>query len=659
MFSFDQAPKEDEVYNATGAALVVEDEAIVQLELIGHLEGLGLQVNGVARGEQAVELAETTAFDLVMMDVRLGGQMSGVDAAQRIRKLQPTCQIVFVTAFDDEATVEKAKSSSPSAYLMKPFDRRTLLLTVELALQRGHVERERRAREAMMERHLALVEASHDGIVSVDAHLDITFFNQGAERIFGWRADEVVGKPLHVLLPAEHRDMHRVAIDGFRQSPEPSRAMHERSAERSYFAGVTKDGSALLLDIAISKSQGTEPQSYLAVVRDCTESARLEEELRRGHRMDAIGRMATGVVHDLNNLLTMVSCSASLLRATHGDDDHLQQIFAACAQGAQLTHNLLRVARSDHANEPRRKPHHTQLSSVVHELTPLLMRTLPKHMQLGVYVENQVMAAGVAPSDVEQIVINLFINARDALQTGEVDNPTGRGDIRICVERTPPPDRGTTGTDEPWPCITVQDDGVGMSAAVREQAVEPFFTTKDEGNGVGLSTVYSLVKQAGGVFHIESESGVGTKVGMWFPPADQAADDERPHQGAVPGEGHVWLLEANKSAARLDELLLTSAGYTVWEFVNADELRAALQDGLHPDVLLTEPLVGGTLGAELAHEVRQAAPNAAVVFASAAFELYADLPLGPAPFVKVRRPYGAQALTQAVAKALQDAGDLS
>jgi PAS domain S-box-containing protein len=475
--------------------------------------------------------------------------------------------------------------------------------------ERRRAQRKADARVRESESRLAIMVDSLSDymIVELDDDGRITSWNRGAAEMFGYAADAIVGQPATRLLG-----------DGITTFPaDLESARHGRSALREgpfrREDGKTFTGNSLVRRL---QYDGQDFGGFVMVTRDVTEQRRLEDRVSQGQKMEAIGRLAAGVAHDFNNLLTVILGFAALnesdLPADHGLRDDVVEIRKAAERAAALVRQLLAFSRRQ-VVEPRP----VQVSHVLTELLPMLRRLLGDRVEIvdHLAVGNRPVLAD--PHQLEQIVVNLAVNARDAMRDG------GRLTLRVSTVTIDGSWSGSYPEPKPGPyaMIEVTDTGSGMDSATLAHIFEPFFTTKEvgQGTGLGLATVYGLVQQMGGGINAYSELGIGTTFKIYLPEANVAEAAVKPARrtSAPRGTETVLLAEDESQIRRFVASVLKRAGYTVLASANpAEALEMASAHSGRLDLLVTDMVMPGGTGPELAERLRALHPELPVLFVS-------------------------------------------
>jgi PAS domain S-box-containing protein len=481
-----------------------------------------------------------------------------------------------------------------------------------------------------------LLEAAPDAMVCVDADGKIALVNAQVERLFGYPRAELIGQPVEILVPDQARDVHPGHRAGYLADPRP----------RPMGAGVElaarrRDGSTFPAEVSLSAIDTDDGVLITAAVRDVTERLviqaererlltlaerdRLERQLHQSQRLESLGQLAGGVAHDFNNLLGVITNYAAfaaeqLAGPPPGEwhpgqwqeiRDDIEQVRRAAERAASLTHQLLAFARQEVI-----QPRVLSLNDVVAGVEQLLLRTLGEHVELIIDLAGGLPRVLADPGQVEQVLVNLAVNARDAMPNG------GKLAIRTAATDLGEPAASQVGlTPGHYVTIAVSDTGTGIPKDIADRVLEPFFTTKPkgEGSGLGLATVYGIITQAGGNVRIYSEPGLGTTVTAFLPVTglDAAASAPPP---AVPhrGRGEVVLVAEDEPAMReVTRRLLARNGYQVVAVATGAEALAALTHRLdRVDLLLTDVIMPQMQGRELAAKVLALHPQTRVVYMS-------------------------------------------
>lgn len=480
-----------------------------------------------------------------------------------------------------------------------------------------------------------------------DADGAIRYASPGIGAVLGWSADELEGRSILDLLTDEHRTLADQALRELLGQPRASEEAELRCRHREGGVHLLRVCATNLLD---------DPQVAGIVVNahDITEARHVEDQLRHAQKMEAVGRLAGGVAHDFNNILTAINGFAELLRESLPDDDvrcdDVAEIVKAAQRGAGLSRQLLAFSR----REPGRSKV-VDLNRVVREAEGMLRPLLGEDVELRLDLAADLAAVRIDPLHLHQVILNLALNARDALPAG------GRITLRTGWATAAVEHGGGRRL-----LLSVTDDGTGMSDEVLQRIFEPFFTTKPSGHGtgLGLSTVYGIVRQAGGHVWVYSEPGHGTVFKVYLPPAQQAdgdgqteeAQEDAPHAG----EGlHVLVVEDDDAIRPLVARILRRRGYRVTEAHDgAEGLTAAEATDAPIDLVASDVVMPAMGGPDMLKRLREARPDLPVLFLSgySADEVAARGSLD-APFLE--KPFEGNELLRAVRLALDGAAGQS
>jgi PAS domain S-box-containing protein len=486
-------------------------------------------------------------------------------------------------------------------------------------------------------RFRGLLEAAPDAILGIEPSGRIALVNAQAERLFGYSRAELVGELVDVLVPPGVRDQHaghriRYVAD---PAPRPMGAGMQLSARR-------RDGTEFPAEISLSTLKTEDGVLVAAAVRDITdrieartererlraqaERERLESRLHQSQRLESLGQLAGGVAHDFNNLLGAILNYAAFVeeeltaaaaepggsRRWNDSRRDVEQIRRAAERATDLTHQLLAFGRREVV-----RPQVLNLNDVVVDVEDMLRRTLGEHVELETDLNPGVWSVLADPGQLEQVLVNLAVNARDAMPAGgrlTIDTGNMLVDAEYAGQRP-----GLA--PGPHVRLRVSDTGTGMPQEVIDRAFEPFYTTKPkgEGAGLGLATVYGIITQADGHAHIYSEPGVGTTVTALLPATeDQPAQTEaRPAPARVSGGETVLVVEDEEAMREVTRRILARNGYQVISAAGGGE-AISLAEAQRPDIdlLITDVIMPRMLGKEVAERMRGICPHIRVLYMS-------------------------------------------
>jgi len=487
-----------------------------------------------------------------------------------------------------------------------------------LGIARDITER-KRTEESLREseeRYRTAIENSNDGVSITKEGLHL-YVNKKFLEIFGYEnAEEILGKPISITIHPDDRD-RVMEISLKRERGEVVPTCYD-------FKGVKKNGDIVYIEVSVARVHYLGEIVSLAYLRDITERKRMEQEmfslqeqLRQAQKMEAIGRLAGGVAHDFNNILSVIkgTCQLSLLDLREGDPlyNNLKEIDRAADRAADLTRQLLAFSRKQ-VMEMRV----VDLNDVVKGLKKMLRRIIGEDIELVTYLSDGLGRVRVDPSQMEQAIINIVVNARDAMpQGGKLTIETANVELDEEYAR-----RHIAVKPGSYVMLSISDTGVGMTKEVQERVFEPFFTTKEmgRGTGLGLSTVYGIVKQSGGNIWVYSEVGRGSTFKIYLPRVEEALEEGVREEviGEVPrGSETILVVEDEEVVRKLAVRLLKKQGYKVLEAPDGGQafiLCEKYQDPIH--LILTDVVMPGMSGRELVERLQRIHPEVRVLYMS-------------------------------------------
>jgi two-component system cell cycle sensor histidine kinase/response regulator CckA len=544
-------------------------------------------------------------FALAIEDIRSPEEVSRLNAVLADRELDPGLRSAGIWRHKRKDGTEFYAEISSHDHR---FEGRTARVVISLDVtERVRAEQALRRSEA---RYRDLFENASDLIVTGDLDGRLTAVNETCLRVLGYSREEMAGIQINMndFIAGDKRAQSVVARDQKLAGAEAT-TVYESEL-------VARDGRRIQVEIAsrLILEDGV-PVGTEAICRDISERKQLEEQLRQGQRLEAIGQLAGGVAHDFNNLLTVISGYTEVL--LEGRDrtaePELDEIAAAAERAAILTRQLLAFSRRQVL-----QPRVLQLNDVVEGLTPMLSRLIGEDVELVATLAPSLDSVHADPNQLEQVLVNLAVNARDAMPEGGLLT-IRTANVELDDEYVAHHADAVVG---PHVMLSVSDTGVGMDAETLSHVFEPFFTTKPlgVGTGLGLSTAYGIVTQSGGSMWVYSEPGHGTTFKALLPRAGVPATEDAtrtPEPAAASGSETILLAEDEESLRRLTARILEQRGYEVIAAETATEaVRIAERNGRKIDLLLTDLVMPELSGTALAERVCTLLPDVRVLFMS-------------------------------------------
>jgi len=584
-----------------GSILVIDDDVGTCETISDVLERRGHSVVTATQARSALEVLTERSVDAAILDLQLP-DVSGLVLLRAIKTSSPTTEVIIITGHASVTTAIQAINGSAFAFVTKPFEMDNLIGTIERALAKQRVDRARRETTRTLE---TLIQAPPVAIVALDPAGRVTAWNTAAERMFGWRQHEVLGEFVPNIPAAKRAEFDETVVLNLRGQD----TLRESQRQR-------KDGT--LIDVLSATALIMDTQGLvsgtMAVLVDITERKELEEHLRQALKMEGIGCLAGGIAHNFNNLLTIIGLRCHLMLGQLPTDHPIRRDIKIIAEtgdrAASLTQQLLAFSQNQIL-----QPAVLDVNDVISGMKLLLERLLREDVDL-------IMALDPAPglveadrSQLEQVIVILAVNARDAMPDGgQLTIETRRQQVdEACVRQHLDLRPGS------YVVLTVSDSGTGMDAATLARVFEPFFTTKDigKGRGLGLAAAYGIIAQSHGHITVDSEPGKGATFRIYLPRSEAGADISA-DLGALPrGTESILLVEDEPCFRALTRELLEMLGYTVLEAEDvADALRIAERHAGTIHLLITDVVMPRMNGRTLATAIQDFRPHIKVLYMS-------------------------------------------
>ncbi len=598
--------------------LLVDDEpqVLVALEDLLSEEFCVLKAQS---GEDALKLIRAEPEIAVVITDQRMPKMTGDEFLTRLDKHGAT-RILLTGYADLSAVIRAVNEGKIFAYVTKPWNAEDLWLKVHSAAEHFHL-----AQELINERQLlqsktrmldSVLDCMGEGIVAADKRGRFLVFNRRAEKILGMGPEQVSladwTRTYGLHLPDQKTP---IPVD---QLPLARIMNGERFVELDMFV---KNSAVTGTAVAVTATPLTDPSGALvggiSVLRDVTQQRQLEAQLIQSQKMEAIGQLAGGVAHDFNNLLAVIMGYGELLLGEYATDDpkgnDVGEMLAAARRGVSLTRQLLAFSRQQMI-----QPVVLDLNEIVGGIEKMLRRIIGEHIRLSTKLAVSLGRFKADVSQVEQILLNLTVNARDAMPEG--------GRLRIETQNSFFDEAAVAAQPGmavgEYVVLTVEDTGVGMDEATKKRIFEPFFTTKEvgKGTGLGLSTVYGIVRQSGGHVIVRSEAGRGSTFEVFFPRTrltESLSKSTPPPAQRARATETILIVEDDEGVRLVASRILREQGYTVLEARRATEARRLWEKhGAEIDLLLTDVVMPDMNGPGLAAELAEARPNLRILYMS-------------------------------------------
>ena len=570
--------------------------------------GVGLE--RVRSPEEALQRLNQTTYDLVLCDYKSGDGMA-LRLLHEIRKEGPRAPIIFLSDHIDRAAVDAAINAGASDCLQTSnLNESAIARAIRYAIDVYCKERQRQKAEDTVRKLWRAVEHSADLVIITDRGGVIEYVNPAFETLTGYSREEAVGRTPRILKSGQ-------------QSADLYQELWETILAGNVFRGVLvnrkKNGQIFYAEKTITPLRDSEGEitHFISNDRDITERRRLESQLQQAQKMDAIGRLAGGVAHDFNNLLMVISAYAELMSDSLGHEHPLrhnvQEIMGASRRAAELTRQLLAFGRKQMQSLQL-----LDLNWVVREINQLLPRLIGEDIQLIFAPGKSVGKIKADPVQIEQIVMNLAVNARDAMPDGgKLTIETA--DAHLDESYT---QRHSIVPAGEYVLLAVSDTGEGIAPEHVPHIFEPFYTTKAEGKGtgLGLATVYGIVKQNAGFIWVYSEPGLGTTFKIYLPCAQDQTEQRRSLnlvEELLPGSETLLLVEDEPAVRQSEREFLALTGYNVLEARDGeDAISVAREYNGNIDMMITDVIMPHMNGAKLAERLLLERPEMRVLFVS-------------------------------------------
>ncbi len=623
--------------------LIVEDDGIIAASLGNTLTKLGYDILGwVISGEKAIQKVAESPCDLVLMDIYLAGELNGIETDTQIRS-QFDIPVVYLTAHSDDELLQRAKITEPYGYLVKPVTERELHATIEMALYKHRMEKKLKESEEWLSITLRSI---GDAVIATDANICVKFMNPVAEKLTGWKQEYAIGLPLGDVFNIVNEETGT-------QVEDPATRVIQKGVVvglANHTVLIAKDGTKRPIADSGAPIKDDEGNviGVVLVFRDVTEQRKIEQELQKIQRVESLDTLVGGIAHDFNNFLTGIAANIYLARIETEPDkisERLDQAEKASLQAATLTKQLLTFSKG---SVPIKKT--TSLAFLIKDSTEFALSGSDVRCEYS--IPDNLWPAEVDEGQMNQVFNNLIINADQAMPEGGIIKVRAYN-ITVGAQDTLPLKDGE------YVKIEVEDDGVGISEEHRQKIFAPYFTTKQEGSGLGLATVYSIIHKHGGFITVESNLQIGTTFYIYLPASPQEILEKKvvSEQPSL-GKGKILVMDDEEIVRGVTGSILKHIGYEVEcarDGTEATEMYKQAREFKQPfDVVIMDLTIPGGLGGkEAIKKFLEIDPNVKAIVSSG----YSNSPV-VANFRQygfsgvVSKPYKVIALTEIVHKVI-------
>jgi two-component system cell cycle sensor histidine kinase/response regulator CckA len=601
--------------------LIVKKEAGHTTDLQRQLEKLGYRVSTVvSTGEEALGHVGKIPLDLVLLPLHLQENMDGPKIAEHIRT-QHRVAAIFLAEPADQAALDRAQITQPFGYLLAPYSERELQLTIEFALYNHQVEETLRSARDMLEekieelaaseqRYRTLVESPNLGVVLMDRRGRYLYVSPKMEEMTGY-PPKAFYTDWRIGWQITHPDDHAIGEKAFITARNGTPIQHQefRLLHRS---GVHKWTSGSCFPVYGANGKVSAVQ---VIFQDIDEHKHLEAQLRQSQKMQAMGQLTAGIAHNFNNMLMIILGNLELaaLDVSESQQPHLKIAESSALRAADMIRQLMMFSRQ--GVQPVNDL--VEIDALLENTIDICQKTFDRKIHIPLNLQKPLPPIWGDVNQLEQVILNLCLNARDALEGVADSSPFISIHVDVVLIDA------TTGTIHPeassgsYVRLRVSDDGVGMDEETRKRIFEPFFTTKDvdKGTGLGLSTAFGIIQQHRGWIECESEPGVGTTFSVYLPATDRewAAAESVEELETSPGTETILLIDDEEDVRRTVSPMLRRCGYAVLEAVDdLDGLEVFKRERENIDLVLLDLSMPRMSGREVLAELQSLDPEVKV-----------------------------------------------
>lgn len=590
--------------------LIVDDDVDFAESMAAYLDLNGNKCAVANTVEAALKLARDFAPDVALLDIKLDPVVSGVDLIPRLQEERPAISCIMVTAFAEVETAIDAVRKGAYDYLKKPLNFEEVHTVLNRCFEKVSLVQNKRRVEEERDKLAAAISQTGEGVLITNAEGEIRFVNPALERITGYSNVELIGRMPNIFKSGRHGDAFYEELW--------ATIKDNRTIWRGRVINRKKDGSEFETDQTISPvlNKGGDIENFVSILRDISYEASLEARLHQSQKLEAIGTLASGIAHDFNNILTPIYGYTELLlrKFPEGSKEYdiLNQMHEANVRAKNLVKQILSFSRPG-----RNEIQDFELRTVIMESIKFLRSTLPTTIDITQDIDERAGFIRANPTEIHQVLLNIITNAAQAMSKSGGSLHLSLKPIEadgVLIKKLPQLTPG------PHIRLSISDTGPGMTSEVADRIFEPFYTTTGigEGTGLGLSTVYGIIKSINGALEVETAPGEGAVFHIYIPRAIAGEKKTGPKESSVSaGSEHILHVDDEVMVSETAKMILERQGYTVETTLNGPEALEKFRANPDKyDLVITDLTMPKMTGDVLAREMLKIRPDLPIILCS-------------------------------------------
>ncbi|NOY58003.1 MAG: response regulator [Calditrichaeota bacterium] len=582
-----------------------EDDYIITRDLLSEIEGKKYELEWVNNYDSALAAIDSNKHDVLLFDFRLGAH-NGMDLLQYAREKKCRAPVILLTGQGDHEIDVAAMKAGASDFLIKGnINAQMLERSIRYAVNQKKVETALQDSEV---KYRSLAQSAIDAIISADSKGNIIFWNNAAGTIFGYDVEEILGKPITLLVPSQYAEKHQAGLQRIIAGGKP-----QVSGKSIELVGRRKNGEEFPIDVAISSWETNGELFFSAIIRDISKNKELEAQVRQNQKIEAIGTLAGGIAHDFNNILGAIIGYSELALDEMDENSesrkNLENVLTAGIRAKELVKQILAFSRMDKSEKKA-----IQISLFVKEALKLLRASLPSTIKIVEEIDAKSNYVLANPSHIHQVMLNLCTNAGHAMKEKGGLLRVSLSGVILDTEQAAQFQLLKPGN---YVKLQVSDTGQGIEPGILDRIFDPFFTTKDvgEGTGLGLAVTHGIVLRLGGNITVKTKVGEGTTFTVLLPQLEKGADEKPKTQESLPtGEEKILFVDDEEALVQIATKKLGSLGYHV--VGETSSIKALEKFRTHPeqfDLIITDQTLPEMTGKEMAKTMLKIRPDLPVV----------------------------------------------